>query len=413
MSSAKGVTNLGTIKVIRYLTVAIISLVGCMNGAILGAAGSITNPTVSHQQWDDIVRITKADPDSFAGVSVDGETGVATVYVTSKTSQSPAAAHAIQAIDAIAASPKSGPVAAWILKFAAGVHSTRELDAAMDMATHDTAWQLVAKPYLSEWYVDPAINAVRINVSRITPELQAAATQTFGSLAVLGIGSRMIRSNRQSQVDTPPWWGGDGVEDSGASVACSDAFPVMYQGYPRVMTAGHCWLNGNIVDQPTPAYRCLGSIFGDTYGGGSYDIAVIDLTYCTSNPSAQGYVWYRGYNWRPIGGMAHAYVGDQACFDGAVTEENCSGYENADDVCVIDNYGITVCHLARASSNTSTVLVRGGDSGGPVYEMSGKYAYAQGMIEGYLKSSGGITGYFSPMWRADQDYGYTVITCGC
>lgn len=384
-------------------------IAGPFTPTVVSAQGS-ASAAVSHDQWDQIVSLTKADPDTFAGVSVDATTGVATVYVTAGTRQSTKAAHAIQSVRTIAASPRQNSAIAWTLQFGSSRHSMRELTAAMDLATKSQSWQSLAKPYLAQWYIDAQVNAVRINLTLVTRELQTAATSLFGDLAVLGVGERVVRANRQNQVDGPPWWGGDGVENSSGQ-HCSAAFSVWYLSVARMMTAGHCWLNGNTVYQPTPSVYCMGTIFGDTYGGGSYDIAVIDLSAC--NPGAQGYVYRSGYNYRPVGGMAHAYIGDQACFDGAVTEENCSGYENNDDICVVDNLGITVCHLVQAASNTLTKLVRPGDSGGPVYEISGSKVYAQGMIFGYLASSGGITGYFSPMWRANQDYGYVVITCGC
>ena len=397
---------------IRHISLFAVVIAAWVGASSVSAAQGPPDPTVSHKQWDDIVALTKADQDTFAGVSVDGKTGVATVYLTEATSQSARAVHGIQSMRAIAASRKDGADVAWSVQFGVGHYSVRELTATMETASRNQAWQSLAKPYLADWYIDARVNSVRIELTRITPEVQSAATRLFGDRAVLGVGERMVRTNRQGQWDGPPWWGGDSVEDSGSTTRCSAAFGVWYQGYARMMTAGHCWLNGNIVYQPSPSTgSCMGSIFGDTYGGGSYDIAVIDLTYC--NPGAQGYVYYSlGHN-RPVGGMAHAYIGDQACFDGARTEENCSGYENADDECAVDDIGVTICHLARASSNTLTVLAQQGDSGGPVYEISGSKIYAQGMISGILPSSGGITAYFSPMWRADQDYGYVPITCGC
>ena len=384
-------------------------------GSTVAMAASDGSPALSHDQWHSVVDVVMADPDTFAGVSADAASGTATVYVTQRAQASPKAVEAIQSIDRIAASPRGIAPVVWSLRFGSGRYSLRELDAAMHKATNDLAWRSLTSPFLELWYVDPALNAVKIGVTQITPAIEDAANNTFGDLVRLAVTGRVSLTDRTSQTDSPPWWGGDGIT---AVANCSESFPITRNSDSDqgVLTAGHCYVTGTVVGESWTSDICMGKTTTRVNGGNSYDFELVDvLQYCSGSyvtGPAQGYVYYSGSQARPIGGLAHTYVGDQACFDGAVTEENCSGYINNNDMCYTAN-GITYCHMVQAASNTSTILARPGDSGGPVYEISGSKVYAQGIITATLGSSGGITAYFTPMWRVAQDYGYTLVTCIC
>jgi hypothetical protein len=411
-----------------------------LSGTVAVAADS---PGLSHAQWDKVAKLVEGDPDTFAGVSVDSSTGIGTVYLTENRRGSKAAQQAIQTIQSIAASPRSvypipenrrgskaqpaiqttesiatasrtvDPIA-WTLAFGTGTHSLRELNAVMDKATHDPSWIAVAGPYLSAWYVDPKVNAVRIGVTEITPTLMAAESTTFGDLAILSIRPRPQQTNRAGQADSSPWWGGDAISDQNNLNGCTGGFAVTYSGGGQVMlTAGHCYPSGTLVAQPYYYSNCMGQVGGVVYGNYSYDAELIDVSYCGGSVTGygQGYVYTTGVFSRPIGGTAHAYTGDQACFDGSRTEENCSGIVDNSDGCYQVTGGPYLCHMVHAYSTNSSLLAQSGDSGGPVYEISGSKVYAQGLITSI--ESGGTSGWFSPMWRIVSDFALTTVTCGC
>lgn len=395
-------------------------------GTTSAQAGANSDVRLSHDQWHKVIDIVQSDPDSFAGVTADVVSGVATVYTTEQSNGSPKSLQALQNIGRVAASPRGGAAAIWSLRFESRPHSLAELNGAMDLATNDPHWRALAGPYLAQWYVDPQLNAVSIGLTSIPRDLATAAVGVFGDLARLVIAERMSpTANRTNNTDAPPWWGGDGIivytTGNVGYEQCTESFPVTRNSDSRqaVLTAGHCDLAGYHVYEAWNAYKCMGAVTTRVNGGGSYDFAFVDTTQLcgTGNSyvlgSIQGRIYYSGTLTRAIGGSAHAYVGDQACFDGAVTQENCSGYVSGSDDCYIYSNGLTYCHMARASSNTLTVLARSGDSGGPVYEISGGKVYAQGIISAALPSSGGITAVFTPMWRVLQDYGYSMVKCLC
>jgi streptogrisin C len=361
--------------------------------------------------------VVNNDTDTFAGVSVNSRKGTATVYVTQRAWGSQKAEQALESIRHIAMLPRSASAVVWSLQITSAQHSARELNVAMEKATSDPSWRQLADPYLAIWYVDSAQNAIHIGMTRVTADLQKAAQNEFGDLAKLTVSARELLDNRSSQVDSPPWWGGDGIQgqgDDGRTYGCTGGFPVTY----GMLTAGHCFSNGFLVSQPSASYRCMGTVTDRTNGGNNYDYELVNVavncngSYVTG--PGQGSVYrYGSYN-RPIGGLAHSYLGDQACFDGAYTEENCTGSVSQNDVCVVDQaHGITYCHLDQAQSTNLTRLSGAGDSGGPVYEISGSKVYAQGIIEGEAPGTVGVIAYYTPMWRIIQDHGYTLVTCNC
>jgi hypothetical protein len=387
---------------------------GAFNGVTAASTG---RSPLSHDQWDSIVSIANGDSDTFAGVGVDAASGVATVYVTERARGSQKAIKALQRIEGVAASPRAGASVAWLLQIASGRHSMRELNVAMDKATNDSSWRSLANRYLAQWYVDAALNAVQIGLTQITPQVERAATRMFGDLARLTISERPVLTDRHDQIDSVPWWGGDGIKNWDSSASCTGGFPVSRNSDSAqgMLTAGHCFVTGAQIYQPDLAHSCMGKVTTRRNGGTSYyDFEWIDLlSFCSGSyvrGTAQGHVYRKGPYVRPITGLAHAYVGDQACVDGAYTEENCSGFVNNSNLCFTDStHGITYCHMARVNSSNSTVLARLGDSGGPVYLLSGTKTYAQGLIS--ATASSGHTAYITPMWRILQDNGYTLITC--
>jgi hypothetical protein len=67
-----------------------------------------------------------------------------------------------------------------------------------------------------------------------------------------------------------------------------------------------------------------------------------------------------------IRGSRVSYVGLGVCTNGASSGENCNARVTATDVCFRYSDGVRTCLLDQVSSTNGSIIVRGGDSGGPV-----------------------------------------------
>ena len=368
---------------------AVVAAVAAATGApgAASAAPAVDGATVSSAQLAGLSAVVAAKPDDFAGASVDPATGVLTVRVVQ--GRDGAAQAALRSQLAVRSTAASN--GARTLRLQPAGHSMRELTAVRDRVTTEAGWAALAKPVLSEWYVDVATNTVDVGVTRITPELTRAAQQRFGSLVRLHQADRPSVQTRL--IDSPPWYGGNRINLSTGGF-CTSGFSVreVATGTTGIITAGHCGVVGTVarnnnVVVGTFVQRSNGQeldgalITGSTYSGRVFGGAVDPGTV------------------RRVTAELHPFNGESLCLSGSVTGENCTGIIAAQDICVAFTDGITRCHLGRITSSNNTRLTQGGDSGGPAYQLkSDGTVWAYGLIIG--GPSSGTTAYTNGTSRA-------------
>ena len=207
--------------------------------------------------------------------------------------------------------------------------------------------------------------------------------------------------------DYPSWWGGAKISNKQYAGFCSTGFGVSNSyGSRFILTAGHCgyvgndWTNGN--GTLNTGWDSFGPLrVGTTYSKHTaYEIMLI--------PAAAGGRIYDGgvgvneFS-KDVVGAGGVYKGEWLCTSGTVSGAVC-GY-------IVDNYTFSYCgysagslwkcysDLSTAPQQDGMVGVRSGDSGGPVFNLSGPNVIAKGIISG--QANGGRTLIF-------QDWGTIV-----
>jgi hypothetical protein len=282
----------------------------------------------------------------------------------------------------------------WTLTISDVRYSLAELEATKAQITTTQPWANDSQPYLASWYVDASANTVHVRVTQITPTLTQDAA-TFEGKVTLAIEPRATPATRANDYP-PPWWGGSVIG------GCTGGFSAIKRstGHKGLLTAGHCF-TGTL----QPAYNgsnFLGYVTWRLYGGGNYDAAFIDTQ--ASSGISNPYVYTGGLNdathSASVTYFLNALPGDQVCFDGSVTFQNCNADVVGSNDCIVYNDGAYVCGIDTADSTNGSWVVRKGDSGGPVYWYTGgTNVTAVGLISGYQGSgNGGTRGYFTDFY---------------
>ena len=197
--------------------------------------------------------------------------------------------------------------------------------------------------------------------------------------------------------DTPAWYGGARIRNWQLGAGCTSGFGVRdYYGSRFILTAGHCggagndWYNGD-----------WSRYIGKPYGWHTaYDIMLIQT-------SAGGWIYDGGVGTneftKDVVGAGQVFMGEWLCTSGSVSGAVC-GY-------LVNNFTFSYCgyaatgawncfyDLSTAPQKDGMVGVRSGDSGGPVFNLSGPNVIAKGVISG--QANGGRTLIF-------QDWGTIV-----
>lgn len=93
-------------------------------------------------------------------------------------------------------------------------------------------------------------------------------------------------------------------------------------------------------------------------------------------------------------------VGQDSCFDGAVTGQVCRSYVSQTNVSVPRADGGTTTWLVEVQNAAGATVCTGGDSGGPVYDASpGNGIRARGIIKACASPPYQNYGYFMPWYR--------------
>ncbi len=336
----------------RFVTAAL-AVVGAVAITILpaGPAGA-AEPTLNVDQArvDELVSLSAANSTAFAGISLDEARGTVTVRYTNETA-------ARSRLRGVASSGPARGAGRLRVEMMPVTHSLAELEAVRGKVMADTGWQRIAGDVLSEWYVDVTHNVVAVGVTKLSPQLTAAARERFGDLVQLHVAPRPHPMSRSA--DWSPWAGGIRISSGGFN--CTSGFAIEVPGTPasrQMITAGHCFPLGAFV-----------------YNNGTY-VATVSSRTLTNNGKDVEYLggtftpWtYTGpttvFAGEAIRGTKGSVVGQTFCTNGATSGEVCSGTVTATNICSPFTDGITRCYLDQMEG--SVVLSQGGDSGGNVF----------------------------------------------
>lgn len=177
--------------------------------------------------------------------------------------------------------------------------------------------------------------------------------------------------------DSPPFWGGGYMERAGIT-ACTTGFAVTGNNAASdyILTAAHCgegtWSTGG------------GSIIGNT-------IPTRDVSHDTEliQTAAAGGVYSGGsiageaqQSSRAVVGASSNRTGDLVCTSGSFSGEICNVQVVGTGQTVTFDGFATVRDLVRAESQVDQAVGGNGDSGGPVFSLSGTNAVARGTMTG-------------------------------
>jgi hypothetical protein len=370
------------------VSLAVIAL--CVGTLQLASALASAAPVgFSQDQFRQVRDLVEQDASDFGGISVDSASHAFYVYRVSSRIQASKTLAILQKARDLATSNDGRPKL-WRMSVVDIAHSLAELRRTQDQILTWQPWATDSGAYLSTWFVDPAINAVEVNVTQITPRLTVDA-QVFGSLVRLGVEPRPSTTASRSNDYPPPWFGGSVIS------GCTSGFGVVRKsnGHVGMLTAGHCFSLNSTVYQGS---NLMGTVTWRVYGGSSYDSEFIDASGAALPDVYTGCLTCGTYfgviNSGPDG------VGEAVCTDGSVNLENCSVGITTVDLCLRYSDGQTVCHLDAAVSTNGHWAVQKGDSGGPVYFHSGSGVMAVGTISGESGTGqGSNTVFFTPIQR--------------
>jgi hypothetical protein len=351
---------------------------------VWAGSGSLS---LSQNQFAEARDLVGQDTADFAGVSVNRTSQIAFIHVVSSRLGTPMAQSVLAQLEEIAASD-DGTAKVWGYSIVDVAHSLAELNATQAEITTKQPWASDSAPYLSVWYVDPAVNAVHVDVTGITSVLSADVSE-FGDRVRLGVQERPTAVTRQ--IDSPPWYGGDAIGSSLGVQTCTGGFAVQRRsnGHNGMLTAGHCYGLGTTVFQNDST---MGSVTWRVYGASSYDAEFIDTSSANQVFTSLSVHVNVDSFWSSLGNS------DPVCTDGFVSGQNCNAVIYVTNTCVVYQDGQRVCHLDEATSTNGSWIVRVGDSGGPVYSYAGDGGvFAEGTISGETgHGTGSTTMFFTP-----------------
>lgn len=203
--------------------------------------------------------------------------------------------------------------------------------------------------------------------------------------------------------DFAPYWGGGRINNNDNTGSCTAGWPVRQGSTEYMLTAGHCgrpggdWNNGN-----------------DTrfFGTGEQEHAAHDLLLIRADVAPR--MWDGGVGsgefTKHVAGSSQTFPGEVLCASGSVSGVQCGNTVTNTftfSLTGFDVYGNleTYSDLVLADYCCGTAS-RDGDSGGPVFSLSGPDVLAEGTITGYAADGAQLV--FQDFVTAENDFGIGI-----
>jgi hypothetical protein len=224
-----------------------------------------------------------------------------------------------------------------------------------------------------------------------------------------GVPIRIVQRPRMQLLsrlaDTAPFWGGARIVNADNGAGCSSGFAVTSGGVNYLLTAGHCgrpgggWYNGD-------RSRFIGTATRENV---AHDLLLVPT-------SAAGRIYDGGVGVgefsKGVVGWDWAIPGEYVCQSGSVSGAVC-GIRNTNSfqytLCDTDPYGNYECYsdLILAQKTDGGLAARHGDSGGPVFTLSGT---SNVVAKGTITGGGGSWLVYQDFGTAWRDFGIVPLT---
>jgi hypothetical protein len=328
----------------------------------LGSAQERIGTRISGDDLDVLHALTRDAPEEFAGVTVDEKRGVATVYVVDSRYSG-----AFKRLYERTHQRLRFPTDDLEIEYKVVARDQSSLERVKEDITSNQSWAERVGGKIYQWGVSPDKNVVSVGVEEVTPELERAANERFGSSVELFETAPTERTASRVH-DIQPFWGGSPIND-GTSL-CSSGFAVFSQinGQRGMLTAGHCGaLDANIFHDG----QFFGKLTARALTNNGFDRGIV------LNATYDPLIWTGSFPpTGPFNSTSAEFVvsfrlvtkGQSVCVDGSQHGEICGVTVGDQDIC--RNFPNTsppnTCHLTRVEKS-GTIIIGGGDSGGPVF----------------------------------------------
>jgi streptogrisin C len=267
---------------------------------------------------------------------------------------------------------------------------------------------------LASWWVDPAANAVRVEVIGTEADLPAAAEIIAryvgeGPLQLEAVTGGAVPTSRTN--DSDPHNGGTKIYNP-FGTCTSGLYWFKAPSTLQMATAGHCVLAYSFWITTADWYGVTGGSWNgmDDSGSDHVDAAMITLL-----STGQPYFYVGGPSSSSLVYVSHSYAGSHSGLTGLRTSGAITG-ETQSGTGTVRSVNSTVAFYdgngnytdTRYGLNRADCWVQAGDSGGPVYRiLTGGYIAAMGVIVAGLEDIGDQC-YYTPVATIIAKYGGAV-----
>ncbi len=339
---------------------------------------------------------------NFAGIWFDNQTGTFHIGIAPTTSR--ASAEAVAADHGVASHSDLQSVAHTWGEVQAAASRLQDRIAA---SIGSTPFAVVASASANTPIVELATTAPQSDVATVNASVAASPVPAH----VVRVGRPLLMAEPTAECAWPycnkPIRGG--VRINGGNYICTEG-PMERDanGYPYILTAGHCTedFGGTWWTKPaTPANAC--NIGNPVAGAVAQHIdAVVISAPGACGTMASGIVeWRTQYEYYKVHGVVGAYAGLYECHPGAASVNECGTVEavNTSAVIAYKKGAILVEHLDRLCATAI-----GGDSGGPVQYGNSEWTYLTAITTASNNTWGGCSA-GARMWAYELPYAEAFI----
>lgn len=200
-------------------------------------------------------------------------------------------------------------------------------------------------------------NALTIRIESFTEQKKQRLQRAYGAEVRVEDGEPIVGATRQ--VDSQPWYGGL-LLGSDRGGLCTGGPPARRNGAKFLLLAGHCFPRGAVGATLTNNYVFVGQVTESDWVNNGLDVALAPVD--TIDP----FRIFRTHDTvAAVSGWRNPSTRSIVCKSGISTNEVCALRVFAIDQTLAYD-GVIVRHQSFAGPGTG-VVVRSGDSGGPVY----------------------------------------------